>query len=380
MKRLGLYVAAGALFACITSPVTAASITLTSSDGTTTYTVDLPDDVISLIGSNTTAIADTLEEESVTQSDLNTIASEVTNAYNSASSIVGVSNPYSTALNGLNDFTDVLVDVIPNTQGIQNVWASSWIGYILPKPNFGFGINAGVSSMDISALTDTAEALGMSVSAPNTLVFPTITADARVGGFFLPFDVGFVVSALDSSKLGLDSTLDPISFNYFTVGGDIRYCVWKMPIFKTRISVGAGLYHTEGTVEADDSSADAKLDFNSTTLSLSAQASAKFLFFTPFLGTRLMFSKTNVDWSVSGIQWTSIIGSTYSDSIAKAISYGLLPTSFSGGSSAGFFDNVRPVLYGGFAFNLLLLDVTFSGSYDFLAQIPSGAVSVRLSL
>lgn len=381
MKKFGLYFAAGALLASLAFPATAGTITLTGNDDNS-VDVTLPDDVISLIGGNRDAINSALSDSDngLSTSEITSLANDINTAYGNASSVVGVSNPISATFNGLNDFTDVLVDVIPNTQGIQNVWAESWIGNILPVPNFGFGVNTGVSTMDITALTDTAQALGMDVDAPSKIVFPTVTADARVGGFILPFDVGFVVSALDSSKLGLDNVLSPVSFNYFTVGGDIRYCVWKMLLFKTRVSVGAGLYHTEGSVEADDSSANAKLDFSSTTLSLSAQASAKFLVLSPFAGARVMLSKTNVDWSVSKIKWTSIVGSSYTDSINQAVSYGLLPTAFSGGSESGYFDTVRPVLYGGCALNLLLLDITLSGSYDCLSQIASGALSVRLSM
>lgn len=380
MRKFGLCLAAAALLSSAAVPLFADTIELKTSDGTTTYSVDLPADIIAFIGNNGTAIADELQKAGKTTAQAEALANDISTAYGKASEVVGVSNPYTTSLKGLNDFSDILADVIPNTQGLQNVWAESWIGHILPKPNFGFGINTGVSSMDISPLIDTAKALGMDVDAPSTLAFPTLTADARVGGFILPFDVGFVVSSLDSSKLGLNSLISPVSFNYFTVGGDIRYCVWKMLLFKTRVSVGAGAYHTSGFVEADDSSADAKLDFNSTTLSLSAQASAKFLFVTPFAGARVMFSKTNVDWSFKDVKWESILGSGNSGIIADALTYGFLPISFSGGAESGYFDDVRPVLYGGAALNLLVMDITLSGAYDFLSQIPSGALSLRLSL
>lgn len=379
MKKMTL-IAGAALLACTVVPVAARTVTFTKSDGST-LTADLPEEAAALAEANAAAIASALESNGVSQADLDTIASGVTTAYSAAESIVGTATPYTTAIGGLNDFTDVLVDVIPNTQGLQNVWSESWIGYILPKPNFGFGVNAGISSMDISPLADTATALGMDAGdVPDTLVFPTITADARVGGFILPFDVGLVVSSIDSAKLGLNSTIDPVSFNYYTVGADVRYCVWKFPLPQIRVSVGAGLYYTSGKVEAEDSSADATLEFDSTTLSLSAQASAKLLMFVPFAGARVMFSKTNVDWSVKDVRWTSILGDTYADSIGKAVSYGILPTSFNGGSSSDFFDDVRPVLYGGVSLDLLLIDITVSGSYDLLAEIPSGALSIRLAL
>ncbi len=372
MKKI-LLVASTALLAL--SPVLAdTAITLNGAN----YTV--PDEVANIYNANKIAIDSAIQN--VSAADIANVINAINSGYAIAAPKLGTLMPYTTSVNGLNEFTDILCDTIPNTQAQQHVWAKAWIGNLLPKPNFGLGINAGVASMDVSPLTRTAKSLGMDTGGvPDTLAFPTLTADARVGGILLPFDVGVVVSTIDTSKMGLDSKLDPMSFNYFTIGGDIRYAILKLPLFQTRISVGAGAYYTKGSVEANDSKyADAKLDFNTTTLMASTQASAKFLVFVPFVGGKLMVSKSNVDWSVSKIQWANILGSANSEYINQAVAWGLLPSKFSGGSKTDYSDNVRPILFGGIGLDIPFFDLTMSASYDFMSEIAGAAVSLRFAL
>lgn len=290
-------------------------------------------------------------------------------------------NPYTTTINALDDFTDTIVDTVPNTQIQQNVWADSWIGNILPKPNFGFGINAGVTKFDLTPLAKAAKALSMGNAGdiPTNTVWPTLTVDARVGGFWLPFDVGFTAMSLDSSTLGLyQKSIDPGYFDLFMIGGDVRYAILKGGLMLPKVSAGLGVYHTSGTFGAEHDGSSAELDFSATTLVLSAQTSIKLLFFTPFAGARLMLTNSSADWKVHA-NWAGMLN-TSNAKIEQAIKYGILPSNFSGSSSSGFFSNVRPVLYGGFAFSFLLVDLTVSGSYDFITSIPSGTVSLRLSI
>jgi len=351
------------------------TVTVTGSNGTTSITV--PDEVYTIYLANQTAIDSAVSKYST--SEISSVASQLTSAYANLSSYgITTVTPITTAKNGLNDFSDVLSDVLPNSQTQQNVWADSWIGTILPFPHFGFGINAGASKLDISSLKSTASALGIKVGdVRDSYALPTITADMRIGGFILPFDLGFTFSSIDSSKIGaLDSAIDPVSFEFFTIGGDLRYAVIKGLPFDTKVSVGGGFYYTKGNVDVKNSNADAKLDFNSTTLFLNSQVSAKFLLLRPFAGGRLLFTKTDVDWKVNA-QWDKIYSSSL---LADAEAWGLLPTSFSGSSNSSFGDHIRPQLYAGLGIDILVIDITGSVCYDFVSQIPSGAVSVRFSL
>ena len=218
-------------------------------------------------------------------------------------------------------------------------------------------------------------------SLPDTLVWPTVTADLRVGGFILPFDVGFTAMSFDSSKINsLEKAIDPAYFDFFMIGGDIRYAILKGGILRPKLSVGVGAYYTKGDFGVEQDGSSAELDFDSTSIVLSTQASIKLLFFVPFIGGKVMFTKSNVDWKMHA-NWASVLNTASSGyDISKALAYGLLPSDFKGGSESSFTDHVRPVIFGGFAFDMAVVDLTISGSYDFISKIPSGAVSLRFAL
>ncbi len=356
------------------------NITLNWSNGET-ITVAVPDDLATIINEHKSDIEKALTKGNITSATASGYVNQAKDAYTDFLTKSGISTktPYKTVVNGLNDLTDVMTDVIPNAQLQQNVWADAWIGHILPKPNFGFGVNAGVSKLKLDSLKSAGNALGMDMSGvPSTMVFPVATVDLRVGGFFLPFDVGFTISGLDTSKIGpLNKAISPAYFDFFTIGGDIRYAVLKGGAILPKVSVGLGVYHMSGHIGAEKDGSAAEMDFSATTLSLSAQVSKKLVFFVPFAGARVMFTSSSVNWKAKA-NWKKILKTN--SNIQNAIDYGILPTHFSGGSDKGLFEHVRPVIYGGFAFDLAVIDITLSGSYDFVSSIPSGAVSVRFAL
>ena len=385
MKR-ARFLSLGLIASVVVFPLSAEKVTLNWGNGET-LTVDtdtgVPSDVIKIITEHKGEIESALTANDVDSTTAESAVTEAKNAYNSyvSSSSMKTTSPYTTAVNGLNDFADIMVDVIPNSQIQQNVWANAWIGYILPKPNFGFGINTGVSKLDLTPLVKVADALGMSDSKdiPETLVWPTVTADLRVGGFFFPFDIGFTAMSIDSNTISaVGNAIDPANFDFFMIGGDIRYAILKGGVLRPKLSVGLGAYYTKGNFGVEQDGSTAELDFDSTSIVLSTQASIKLLFFVPFVGGRLMFTKTNVDWKVHA-NWQSILGTSSSD-IADALKYGILPSNFGDRVSSGFADHVRPVIYGGFAIDMFVVDLTVSGSYDFISEIPSGAVSLRFAL
>lgn len=354
-------------------------ITVKGVDGE--VTINIPDDVYNMVSGRVDEINNALLENGVKKSQITNAADMVNEAYVNIKDYIPTDSPFTVAEDGLNDFCDDLVDVVPNSQTQQNVYAEAWIGKIFPGFHFGAGVNAGVSALDVSALKDAALALGVEdvKDINDTLVFPTITVDARLGGIILPFDIGVTAMSIDTSKMGaVDEAIDPVAINFFTVGADIRYAIFEGGFMRPKWSVGAGFYYTKGGVDVDDDSAKASLDFKSTTFMVNTQASIKVLCLVPFIGGRALFSKTSVDWKVKA-DWASIIADeadTYYDGVLDALTWGILPSSFSG-SSSGF--SVYPQVFGGIGLDLLFLNLTVSGSYDIASKIPSAAVSVRIA-
>ena len=344
-------------------------------------TIDIPSDVFSLVEGRESEINDALKTYKVDASKIREAESAVKDAYENIKGYIPTDKPFTVAENGLNDFCDDLADVIPNSQTQQNVYAEAWIGKIFPGFHFGAGVNAGVSALDVSTLKDAALALGVDdvKDINDTLVFPTITVDARLGGIILPFDIGVTAMSIDTSKMdSVDKAIDPVAIDFFTLGADIRYAIFQGGFMRPKWSVGAGFYYTKGGVDVDDDTAKASLDFKSTTFMVNTQASIKLLCLVPFIGGRALFSKTSVDWKVNA-DWARIIAKesdTYYEGVANALKWGILPRSFSG-SSSGF--SVYPQVFGGIGLDLMFLNLTVSGSYDIASKIPSAAVSVRVA-
>ena len=343
--------------------------------GGTGVEVEVPDDFASLVESRLPEIEATLAKNNVTKEDVEKAMGKVNDIYKELlKNGFTTDKPFTVVQNGLDDFTDDLRPALSNSQTQQNVWAEAWIGYFIPGFHCGGGVNAGISTMDTSALKDAALALDIDDAGdvPNTLVFPTITADFRLGGIILPFDVGINAMKLNTSAIS-DLSVD---IDFFTIGADVRYAVFKGKAFLPTISVGAGVYYTNGSIGVSDDTAEANLDFSATTFMLSSQASMKVLFLIPFVGTRVLFAKSSVDWDVKA-KWSKILTNGNGDDLlSQAKSWGLLPGRFSGGSS-GF--AVYPQVFAGLGLDLFVLNLTVSGSYDIVSQILSAAVSVRIA-
>ena len=373
------------LFATLpTFAVSTKPITLSWGSGQTVM-VNIPVDIYDVVAANQSQIEQALTDNNVTQAQVSAAVNQVEKQYDKLLSDSGfkTANPYSDAVNGLNEFCDDINNTLPNTQTLQNVWAEAWIGQFIPNFKFGFGVNAGVATLDITSLKTVADALNIDtgdLSDQDKLVFPTVAADLRLGGIILPFDFGFTFCTFDTRDFdSINDNIDPAAFDYFTIGGDLRWRLFNFggKYFHFRGSVSGGGYYTKGGLEVSDDGSSASLDFKSTTLFAGAQISAKALCFVPFFGGRLMLSKSSVDWKAHA-NWESILDANGDANIKNALSWGILPQDFTGGATSSW--GVRPQVYGGLGIDLFIIDVTVSGSYDFVKDVLGGAVSVRFSI
>ncbi|MCQ2241539.1 hypothetical protein [Treponema sp.] len=357
--------------------------TITSSDGKQ-VTIDIPADLAPLVEQNKTQIEKALKENGITEDKIKG-AGDVAKSYEAQIDQIyedykkrypQLTSPYADTIGQLNNFCDQLVDVIPNTQGFQNIYADAWIGKLIPSAHFGAGVNVGASSIDVSSLKKTAEALDINVGdIPDTLAFPTISADLRIGGIILPFDVGITAMKFDSSTVSaIENAIDPMNFDYYVIGGDVRYALLKGGMLKPKVSLGAGYYYTSGSVGVRNDKASASLDFSSQAYLLEAQASIKLLFLIPFVGTKLIYSKTDINWAVDA-KWDQFIDSNASE-FGNLIDQGILPSHFSGNSSGSSF---HPQIFGGFGLDLFIMTATATVGYDLKSKIISGAISTRIS-
>ena len=200
-------------------------------------------------------------------------------------------------------------------------------------------------------------------SIPNEIVLPSFALEGRIGGFILPFDIGFRGGMLPKT------TLKGIGINFLNFGADIRYSLLKDKLVMPGISLGIGYYHTSGaisymfnpaqlaTVEipagygVDDQ--ELKIDFATNVIEAKAQVSKNLIFVTPYLGAAVSMAMTESTYK--------LINETNNVSTKNK------PTT-----------GVR--VYGGTSFNVMILKIDVSGMYNVLSKNWGANLGLRVQL
>lgn len=314
--------------------------------------------------------------------------------------------------NGLNAFAGNILVAAPQAATQQNVWADAYIGKLFPSlpPHFGVGISLGGTKMDMTGLKNAATAFEGMIndfvpdsgdssitdqlkgtvdfgSIPDIFVMPTVSIDARIGGIFLPFDIGISAMMTNPSLFSVDlsdpnsltSMSAPMTFNafgfngsadYLTLGIDIRYCVLDGGVILPKVSVGAGYNITKGSfgISSDKSGVDANmnLSFNTQVIYVQAEVSKSIMIATVFGGARALVSNTSTSWAwnfkgtknFEGIDGNLIIsgedsGSRNADTTSSTYQDGKWD-----------FSGVQPQLYAGVGFNFLVFQTSLSVCAD----------------
>ena len=283
---------------------------------------------------------------------------------------------------GLDDFTQELTVAIPQAATQQNVWADAYIGKLFPSVpvHLGGGFNIGVTHLNTSGLAKAAGELGIKDIKDNYYM-PVFTADLRIGGIFLPFDLDLAV--MKTGKIGTKQMGADLDFDFLTFGADFRYAIIQGNVVLPKVSVGVGYFYNQGTFSASSDYADATVDYKTQTMYVQAQVSKKILFLTPFAGVRGLVSSSDNSWN-----WNI----TDSTALAAINAYNVLyPANTKKSSDSGTvksdgldFNQLQPQIFAGVGFDFLVLQATASVTAD-LRNITdyglwSGAVSLRIKI
>lgn len=369
-------ISAFVLAALMAGIVSAENVTLVDCTGTK-VTVDLPSELVKIINDNRSQIESALVENQITAATITDVSVKVNDAYRKIGSYgLDSQNPITDAQDGLDLLCENIVDVVPDSQMQQNVWAKAWLGEVF---HIGGGVNTGLSFMNISPLLDAVDSLGINVSNfPSSIPFPTVTADIRASLPFFPLDIGATCSFFDTRKIsGVSDILNDVALDFYNFGFDARYPLIKKGPLGSVLSLGAGFYYSKGGFSFTDDDASASLNYKAATFKIDAQYSLKFAVLVPFVGARVAFTQASADWEVD-VDWKSIY-TDESNYVGMAQDWGILPTKFSGGSHCSFTESLRPQIYGGIGLDVLCFDITASGCFDINTKIPSVAFSLRLS-
>lgn len=312
--------------------------------------------------------------------------------------------------NGLNAFAGNILVAAPQAATQQNVWADAYIGKLFPSlpPHFGVGISLGGTKMDMTGLKDAATAFEGMIndfvpdsgdssitdqlkgtvdfgSIPDIFVMPTVSIDARIGGIFLPFDIGISAMMTNPSLFSVDlsdpnsltSMSAPMNFNafgfngsadYLTLGIDIRYCVLDGGVILPKVSVGAGYNITKGSfgISSDKSGVDANmnLSFNTQVIYVQAEVSKSIMIATVFGGARALVSNTSTSWAWNINGTKSLGGHNLIISGEDSGSCNADTTSSTYQDGKWDFSGVQPQLYAGVGFNFLVFQTSLSVCAD----------------
>lgn len=253
----------------------------------------------------------------------------------------------------LDDFLGEINSALPDNAVIGGTWSDAYIGQIIGiPPHFGVGVAAGVTRFPIEGFKKAMEMTNTDLPV-DTLILPNFGAEIRIGGFLMPFDVGLRGMVMPDTELG------GVTVGYQHVGVDVRYAVLKGNLVMPSVSVGAGFYHTNGSLVfplttgdlfgsavpavAANQEVDLGLDFGTNVFELKAQVSKGLVIITPYAGVGVSMAMSESTYKLSDAS-TDYLKSTVSETV-----YGAR-------------------VYGGFSFNILVLKLDLTGSYNVLSQ------------
>lgn len=261
----------------------------------------------------------------------------------------------------INNFRDELNAVIPNAATQTNVYADAWIGKFVPSlpMHFAAGIDGGITKFDISELKKAGEIVHIT-NMPSSLLFPTINANAKIGGIFLPFDIGFSIFYFNSKDL--NSIFKNLDIDFFTVSGNLRWAILQGKGICPKWSIGAGYYYSKGSIGKSNGDSSIKFSYVTQTFVAETQVSKTFLFVTPFIGFRAIFCNSDITCN-----WNSSLG-------VNGIFIGEQH------DKQKMFSNFTPQLFGGVGITIGLFEIDVNGSYDFKHSVWSAGTSLRFQM
>jgi len=323
-------------------------------------------------------------------------------------------------LKGVDDFSKGLANALPFNSTVGLNWSDAYIGQLLElPPHFGIGVTVGVTTMPIPALESITGLIGMddlpldilgSIGFP----IPAISAEARIGGFFIPFDIGFKFGAVPKDILSnfVDMNSLPIEIDYQLIGFDFRYAIFNPKAMPIKVSVGIGFNYLRGGISAEvpmnlgysfeaPSNLDnpdpnnmstyelkvkpptASLLWENKTLEAKAQVSFPLFIITPYAGIGISYGWSSAGYDIkSGVTYkkdgneqplnNQIIGILEEQGMS-----GLTGNGFGSMVDVGGF-NIRA--FGGLSLNLFVIRIDVTAMYNFFSQSLGASLGLRFQL
>jgi hypothetical protein len=280
------------------------------------------------------------------------------------------------------EFSGALAKSLPFNAALGLNWADAYLGKLFPSvpPHFGVGVAFGYTTVDFEAFDELLNQFDLSVPGGfdlGQLALPAYVAEARIGGFVLPFDVGLKFGAFEN--LGTSSA----AVDYLLAGGELRYAVMdgKKNLLLPNLSVGMGLNYLSGSFSGSKSSTltfstpggadslslsdlEVGLEWETLALDFKAQVSKSFLILTPYVGLGATHAWSSAGYRVEAKFDSNPDMSAINDSLKDA---GVEGIDFGGKGFSTIFEETGWSFraFGGLSVNLALFRLDLTGLYNF---------------
>ena len=309
----------------------------------------------------------------------------------------------------LGGFATSMTTALPYNSSIGLSWSDAYIGQLLAvPPHFGIGVTAGATFIPLKGIEKLVTDLGSSLPeelkdlAAVGLPIPAAVIDARIGGFFLPFDIGLKGIAFDRSLLKSFGVKD-IDVDYMNIGADFRYALIEQNLALPNVSVGVGFNYLNAAIgmpsnisrETFDFPGNNKVTFepgnislkwDSAVVELKAQISKNLLIITPYLGGGVSMNWSKIgggldaDVKINGVPATDAEIKTLLDA-AKAMGITNLPDISAKGLYYLFPANGLGLrVFGGFSLNILVIKLDVTAMYNIMDSALGASLGVRFQL
>ncbi|MDR0643666.1 MAG: hypothetical protein LBG05_01950 [Treponema sp.] len=308
----------------------------------------------------------------------------------------GFSDDLADLQKNVDTFSAKLAASLPFNASMGLNWSDAYIGKLLGvPPHFGIGASGGFTTLNSVAFGDLLDNFGLSIPIDQMLI-PAYVVEGRLGGLFLPFDIGVKFGALPQVDFG-----DRLKIDYLLAGADIRFAVMEGNVVLPKISVGIGFNFLKSSLTAPLGSGvsfntdgksleltqpEATFSWETKSIDIKAQISKSFLIITPYAGLGASYAWSNAGYSVeSRLKY----GGEYidnadieeiKDSLSSAGVPGLDKLSPTGFSSIIDTTGWAFRAFAGVSLNVLIMKFDLTGMYNFMDSNYGVTLGIRAQI
>jgi hypothetical protein len=176
-------------------------------------------------------------------------------------------------------------------------WSDAYIGQLVSRrPHLGGGVSYGMTNADFSAARSLLDDFGATAYMDTgTVMMPPMYGHARIGGFFVPFDIGI------AGSIPLNTApADGFMLEQQTFGGDIRFVLSRDEPKLLGVSLGIAYAQTTGRLLTKVEDSDIDIRWSGNAAEIKVQVSKTLLGFTPYLGGGGSFTWSRVEYDAAG--------------------------------------------------------------------------------